>query len=100
MRAVIREKLMVPLLVVAALVGISLTVSGYWATWQSQKASSNVMPQALVTLPERRPLAEFILVDDAKGVFDLKIAGITLVVYFLWLHVLPRYMSHHALRPF
>ena len=72
MRAVIREKLMVPLLVVAALVGISLTVSGYWATWQSQKASSNVMPQALVTLPERRPLAEFILVDDAKGVFDLE----------------------------
>ena len=30
------------------------------------------MPLALVTLPERRPLAEFILVDDAKGVFDLK----------------------------
>ena len=68
MRAVIREKLMVPLLFVAALAGISLTVSGYWAVWQSQKSSSDgVMPQALVTLPERRPLAEFILVDDAKG---------------------------------
>ena len=73
MREVIREKLVVPLLVVAALAGISLTVSGYWATWQSQKPSSDgIMPLALVTLPERRPLAEFILVDDAKGVFDLK----------------------------
>ena len=50
MRALIREKLMVPLLFVAALVGISLTVSGYWAPWQSQKLSSEgVMPQALVT---------------------------------------------------
>ena len=73
MREVIREKLVVPLLVVAALAAISLTVSGYWATWQSQKPSSDgIMPLALVTLPERRPLAEFILVDDAKGVFDLK----------------------------
>ena len=73
MRAAIREKLVVPLLVVAALAGVSLAVSGYWATWKSQKPSSDeIMPLALVTLPERRPLAEFILVDDAKGVFDLK----------------------------
>jgi hypothetical protein len=73
MRAVIREILMVPLLFVAALVGISLTVSGHWATWQSLKPSSDgMMPLALATITERRPLAEFILVDDAKGVFDLK----------------------------
>lgn len=30
------------------------------------------MPASLITFPERKPLAEFILVDDEKGVFDLK----------------------------
>ena len=30
------------------------------------------MPAPLVAFPERKPLAEFILVDDEKGVFDLK----------------------------
>lgn len=71
-RAVSRDKIMMPVLVVAALVGIVLAASGYWTLWQSQKATSDVLPPALITLPERRPLAEFILVDDEKGVFDLK----------------------------
>jgi protein SCO1/2 len=30
------------------------------------------MPASLITFPERKPLADFILVDDEKGVFDLK----------------------------
>ena len=63
---------MVPVLIAAALVGVALAASGYWTLWQSQRAGQNFIPPALVALPERRPLAEFILVDDEKGVFDLK----------------------------
>ena len=64
---------MVAVLVVTALVGLTLAGSGYWTLWQSRVAASgNTLPPALVTFPERRPLAEFILVDDDKGVFDLK----------------------------
>jgi protein SCO1 len=64
---------MVPVLIAAALVGLTLAGSGYWTLWQSRVAASdNILPPALVTFPERRPLAEFILVDDEKGVFDLK----------------------------
>jgi len=68
-----REKLMIVVLVAAAEVGLALAGSGYWALWQSRTASADIdMPPALVTFPERRPIAEFILVDDEKGVFDLK----------------------------
>ena len=64
---------MIVVLVAAAAVGLALAGSGYWALWQGRTASADIdMPPALVTFPERRPLAEFILVDDEKGVFDLK----------------------------
>lgn len=64
---------MIVVLVAAAAVGLALAGSGYWALWQSRTASADIdIPPALVTFPERRPLAEFILVDDEKGVFDLK----------------------------
>ena len=60
-------------LTVAAVLGLSLAGSGYWALWRSGKTDpANTMPSALAAFPERRPLAEFILVDDEKGVFDLK----------------------------
>jgi protein SCO1/2 len=71
--AITREKLMVVVLVAAATVGLALAGSGYWALWQSRNASADIeIPPAMMTFPERRPLAEFILVDDEKGVFDLK----------------------------
>ena len=73
MSSITREKLMVVALVAAALVGLTLAGSGYWTLWQSRVATSDdTLPPALMTFPERRPLAEFILVDDEKGVFDLK----------------------------
>ena len=70
---VTREKLMVAALIAAAFVGVALAGSGYWTLWQSRKpAASETLPVSLITFPERKPLAEFILVDDEKGVFDLK----------------------------
>ena len=73
MSSITREKLMVALLVAAAVLGIALAVSGYWAFWQSRNAAEEqFMPTPLVAFPERKQLAEFILVDDEKGVFDLK----------------------------
>ena len=73
MSTITREKLMIVVLVAAAAVGLALAGSGSWALWQSRTASADIdIPPALVTFPERRPLAEFILVDDEKGVFDLK----------------------------
>jgi protein SCO1/2 len=64
---------MAVILVAAAITGISLAGSGYWTLWQSQNAiDEGTLPPALIAFPERRPLAEFILVDDEKGVFDLK----------------------------
>ena len=67
-----REKLMAAALISAAAIGLALAGSGYWTLWQSRNtAADNVLAPALVTFPERRPLAEFILVDDEKGVFDL-----------------------------
>lgn len=60
-------------LITAAVVGVALAGSGYWALWQSRNpAADQLMPASLITFPERKPLAEFILVDDEKGVFDLK----------------------------
>jgi protein SCO1/2 len=60
-------------LLAAAIGGLSLAGTGYWALWQSKtETSDNAWAPALVAFPERRPLAEFILVDDAKQVFDLK----------------------------
>jgi protein SCO1/2 len=68
-----REKLMAAVLIVAAIVGVALAGSGYWALWQSRNpAADQLMPASLITFPERKPLADFILVDDEKGVFDLK----------------------------
>jgi protein SCO1/2 len=68
-----REKLMAAVLIVAAVVGVALAGSGYWALWQSRNpAADQLMPASLITFPERKPLADFILVDDEKGVFDLK----------------------------
>ena len=73
MSSITREKVMATVLVAAALVGIALAGSGYWALWQSRSAAEEqLMPAPLVAFPERKPLAEFILVDDEKGVFDLK----------------------------
>jgi len=71
--SITREKFMVTVLVAAALVGIALVGSGYWALWQSRSTAEEAfMPAPLIVFPERKPLAEFILVDDEKGVFDLK----------------------------
>jgi protein SCO1/2 len=68
-----REKLIAAVLIAAAVVGVALAGSGYWALWQSRNpAADQLMPASLITFPERKPLAEFILVDDEKGVFDLK----------------------------
>ena len=73
MSSITREKLMATVLVVAALVGIALAGSGYWELWQSRSsAKEKLMPAPLVAFTERKLLAEFILVDDEKGVFDLK----------------------------
>jgi len=64
---------MAAVLIVAAVVGVALAGSGYWALWQSRNpAADQLMPASLITFPERKPLADFILVDDEKGVFDLK----------------------------
>ena len=73
MSSITREKLMLAVLVAAAVVGIALAGSGYWALWQSRNlADEQFMPAPLIAFPERKPLAEFILVDDDKGVFDRK----------------------------
>ena len=64
---------MAAVLIAAAVVGVALAGSGYWALWQSRNpAADQLMPASLIPFPERKPLAEFILVDDEKGVFDLK----------------------------
>ena len=73
MKLITREKLMVAVLIAAAVVGIALAGSGYWALWQSRNPSTaDAFPASLIAFPERKPLAEFVLVDDEKGVFDLK----------------------------
>ena len=73
MSNITREKLIAAVLIAAAVVGVALAGSGYWALWQSRNpAADQLMPASLITFPERKPLAEFILVDDEKGVFDLK----------------------------
>ena len=73
MSNVTREKLMAAVLIAAAVVGVALAGSGYWTLWQSRNpAADQLMPASIITFPERKPLAEFILVDDEKGVFDLK----------------------------
>lgn len=60
-------------LLAAAVAGLTLAGTGYWTLWQSQSETpDDAWAPALVAFPERRPLAEFILVDDAKRVFDLK----------------------------
>jgi protein SCO1/2 len=70
---VTREKLMAAVLIAAAVVGVALAGSGYWTLWQSRNpAADQLLPASIITFPERKPLAEFILVDDEKGVFDLK----------------------------
>lgn len=64
---------MVVVIAAAAVVGLSLAGSGYWALWQARSTDiDTLLPAPLTAFPERRPLAEFILVDDEKGVFDLK----------------------------
>ena len=73
MRRITRERLMVAVLVTAAVGGIALAGSGYWALWQSHNPSAaGPFPASLIAFPERKPLAQFVLVDDEKGVFDLK----------------------------
>ena len=68
-----REKWMSATLLAAAIAGLALAGTGYWTLWQSKiQPPDDGWAPALVTFPERRPLAEFILVDDAKRVFDLK----------------------------
>jgi protein SCO1/2 len=64
---------MAAVLIAAAVVGVALAGSGYWTLWQSRNpAADQLLPASIITFPERKPLAEFILVDDEKGVFDLK----------------------------
>ena len=78
MSNITREKLMAAVLIATAVLGIGLAGSGYWALWQSRSAAEEqFMPAPLVAFPERKPLAEFILVDDEKGVFDLKSVSYT-----------------------
>jgi len=68
-----RDKWMSATLLAAAIAGLALAGTGYWTLWQTQnEAVDDAWAPALVAFPERRPLAEFILVDDAKRVFDLK----------------------------
>ena len=73
MSNITREKLMAAVLIAAAVVGVALAGSGYWTLWQSRNPPADqLMSASIITFPERKPLAEFILVDDEKGVFDLK----------------------------
>ena len=73
MGRITRERLMVAVLVIAAVGGIALAGSGYWALWQSRNPSAaGPFPASLIAFPKRKPLAQFVLVDDEKGVFDLK----------------------------
>jgi len=60
-------------LITAACVGIGLAGSGYFALVKGSIATRDdaLLGPALTPFSERRPLAEFILVDDDKGVFDL-----------------------------
>ena len=68
-----QDRWMSATLLAAAVAGLTLAGTGYWALWQSKtETPDNTWAPALVAFPERRPLAEFILVDDAKQVFDLK----------------------------
>jgi len=68
-----QDKWMSATLLAAAVAGLTLVGTGYWTLWQSQnETADDAWAPALVAFPERRPLAEFILVDDAKRVFDLK----------------------------
>ena len=67
-----RQRISLLVLVAAAFVGVSLVAGGYWTVWQTRNPpSASDLPPALTAFTERRPLAEFALVDDAKGVFDL-----------------------------
>ena len=73
MSSITREKLMAAVLVAAAWSvshwrGRGIGRSGSPAS----AAAEQIMPASIITFPERKPLAEFILVDDEKGVFDLK----------------------------
>ncbi|MDG2461478.1 MAG: SCO family protein [Luminiphilus sp.] len=68
-----REKLVAVALTLAGMVGLSLAGSGYWTLWQARDVDpDSLMPPPLTAFSEPRPLAEFILVDDEKGVFDHK----------------------------
>ena len=62
------------ILLVSAAAALGVSGWGYWSLWQSKQtafATNDELP-SLITLPKPKPLAEFILVDDAKNVFDLK----------------------------
>lgn len=67
-----KHQLRLSVLALAAVIGAGLSASGYWIQWQNQTGGYSDTSQlpALVTLPERRPLAKFTLVDDAGNVFD------------------------------
>ncbi len=71
--AATRQRISLWFLVVGAVLGLSLVAGGYWALWKARGAAPAAgLPPALISFTERRPLAEFALVDDMKGVFDLK----------------------------
>ena len=61
------------LLFVAGILGVFLATSGYWTVWQSRIGDSTPLERPKIfTFADRRPLAAFTLVDDAKNIFDLK----------------------------
>ncbi len=73
MKIITREKLIVAVLIAAAVIGVALAGSGYWALWKSRNSlTEDPFRTSLIAFPERKPLAEFILVDDEKGVFNLQ----------------------------
>ncbi len=69
-----RNQITFTVLVIAATVGVTLAVSGYWMQWQARSGGYGGFSEApaLIALPEPRPLAKFTLVDDAKNIFDFQ----------------------------
>jgi len=84
-----KNQLRFSVLALAGIVGVGLAASGYWMQWRSQSSGYSGAQElpALVTLPERRALAKFTLVDDAGNVFDTQsLEGRWSFVFFGFMH--------------